>query len=117
MNLGNLTRLEHESLADAAICIFDHLVPNFFRDAEPSPWEDWRERVGSAEVRLWCIRAAPVLDRAWDACRDLVEGEMCFDFEFVPEFLDTMVVWDHGYPDIPKDAPTTFHNLKILEYS
>jgi hypothetical protein len=113
-----MTRLEHTRLADTAICIFDDLVPHFFKDAEPSPWEDWRANYGSAEVRAWCIETAPVVEEAWLLVTQGPAEPMfggCFDFEFVPLFLRICVQWGkHGQPVVIPGAPETLHNLISL---
>lgn len=105
---------EHVGLAGTAICVYDALVEHFLAGAPPSPWETWRDNHGSATVRHWCIvDAAPAVDNAWLHCCDLCFG-MCFDFEFVPMFLDTCVEWRHDEPVIREDAAELLRGLLIL---
>lgn len=97
----NLTHATDYILMEAAMCAWEHLL-----ESEKYDFEDMG---GFGQVRMCCASLAPYIHLAY--CLANVDDQLdgyAYDWEFVPWFLDTCVIWDtpeayiHGEPNLVK---------------
>jgi hypothetical protein len=73
---------------EAAMCAWEHMLTK----------DDFDEYGGAGQLRYCCAQLAREINHAWAITIASNEGEYlhgCYDWDFVPWFLDNCVIWEN----------------------
>lgn len=78
---------------EAGACMWEHVLERMRRAAkagQSTPWDEYRDAYGTAQLRATVIRHAPVLQEAYERACDNGYSD-AFDWEFVPKYMEDHV--------------------------
>jgi len=101
-----------ETALAAYAVLEDHMLLSREKLPEGHPFKEademvtqWCENHGAAEMRRAAWSMAPAIETIWSGLTEEErDGQICWDFEFVPQLMLFCFDWDtHGYPSIPNE--------------
>ena len=112
MNSNNVTTLATNNMistdrALTAMCIWEILQEKRATSSVPAAVEVLWSDIGASEMREYTLEVlAPLADRAFDSYVELAGYDLCFDWEFIPKFIELIghYLAHYGIENIEADS-------------